>query len=179
MEKKNILENWKARVGKNEANKISKDAAVRGTATHLLIERFLKGEDLKLNEFKQKHIKLFNSLKLELNHINNIYGQEVVLFSDVLNVAGRCDLIAEYKGELSIVDYKTSTRIKDENDIEDYWLQCAFYALAHNEMFNTDIKKLVILMGIENKLPRIFKKELTEELILKLAERICKFFDRI
>jgi genome maintenance exonuclease 1 len=118
-------------------------------------------------------------LKVALNKVNTVYGQEVVLYSHDLGIAGRCDMIADYEGELSIVDYKSSTRAKNKEDIEDYWVQTAFYALAHNEMFGTKIEKLVILMGVENKLPMVFKHRITDDLIVQLAARTGEFYDEM
>lgn len=178
-EKRSYLDNWKARVGHAKAAQITNDAATRGTNTHLMLERYLRGEDPKVEEFPEAHGNIFKSLRLELRKINRVYGQEVVLFSDVLGVAGRCDLIAEYQGVLSVVDYKTSSRAKAADEIGDYWLQAAFYATAHNEMFGTSIEKLVIMMGVENKLPMIFKKMIDDDLLLKLAERVSEFYSRL
>lgn len=173
------LESWQKWLGKEKAEKVRDDAATRGQNTHKLLERALKGEDLKLHEFPDAHVRIFNSLKFELQKINTVFGQEVVLYSDLVQVAGRCDLVAEHEGELAIVDYKTSTRIKSKDQIGDYWLQAAFYCLAHNEMFGTDITKLVILMGVEKGLPLIFKKRLDEELVEKLLDRVNRFYERL
>jgi ATP-dependent exoDNAse (exonuclease V) beta subunit len=178
-EKKNALDAWKARVGKDKSNKIGTDAAQRGTNVHLMLERYLNKEDPKLEEFPELHTRIFKSLRLELAKINTVHGQEVVLFSETLGVAGRCDLVADYNRELSIVDYKTSSRVKSADEIGDYWLQAAFYTAAHNEMFGTDIKKMIILMGVENKLPMVFKKDLSDELLLKLVERITEYYAKL
>ena len=178
-EKATSLELWKKRVGSKNAKKTVDDACDRGTSIHTLVERFLKNEDLKEHEFKPEHLTLFKSLKYALKRINKTYGLEVVLYSHILSLAGRCDFIGEFDNIISIVDYKTSTRIKNASEIEDYWLQATFYALAHNEIFGTDIRQLVILMGVENHLPMIFKKSITDELILKLSERQAKFYDSL
>jgi len=178
-EKANALSAWRARVGNAKADKISQDAATRGTNVHLMLERQLRGEDPKLEEFPEAHRNMFLSLRLEIRKINSVYGQEVVLFSDALGVAGRCDLVAEYNNTLTIVDYKTSSRVKSKDEIGDYWLQAAFYATAHNEMFGTSIDKMVILMGVENRMPLVFKKTLDDELLLKLCERVSKFYENL
>lgn len=178
-EKKNALEAWKQRLGEKKANEVSKAAADRGTAVHALIERHLKGETIDPKEYQDTHYALFRSLRLELKQINKVIAQEVVLYSDAFQVAGRCDLVCEYKGEMAIVDYKTSSRVKSREEIGDYWLQAAFYAIAHNEMTGSEIKKLVIMMGVENKLPMIFRQELTDELVYKLAERTSKFYEKV
>lgn len=179
MEKQNVLNAWRARVGNKEADRISKAACDRGTNTHLMLERFLRNEDPQLDSFPDDHVSIFKSLRLELKKINRVYGQEVALYSDVLGVAGRCDLIAEYQGEIAIVDYKTSSRVKSADEIGDYWLQAAFYATAHNEMFGTKIEKMVIMMGVEHKLPMIFRKTIDDELLLKLSERVCEFYSKL
>jgi hypothetical protein len=175
-EDKAWIDKWRNRVGHAKADKIRDDAGVRGTNVHKMLERKVRGEDPQLSTFPPEHVKIFTSLKVELSKVNTVYGQEVVLYSDVFGVAGRCDMIAEYQGEMAIVDYKTSTRFKSADDIGDYWLQATFYALAHNEMFGTDISKLVIMMGVENKLPMCFKKRIDDEMIVKLDDRARKFY---
>lgn len=179
VEKSAILNAWRARIGNKEADRISNAAANRGTNVHLMIERLLKGEDPKTTEFPPEHTALFKSLRLELKKINKVYGQEVVLYSDTMEVAGRCDLVGEYNGEIAIVDYKTSTRAKTAYEIGDYFVQVGFYCLAHNEMHGTDIKKLVIIMGVENKLPMIFKKTIDDDLILKVINRTTGFYAKL
>ena len=178
-EKKSYLDAWKARVGNAKADQITNDACTRGTNTHLMLERYLRGEDPGLAEFPEAHGNIFKSLRLELRKINKVEGQEVVLYSDILGVAGRCDLIAEYQGTLAVVDYKTSSRVKNADEIGDYWIQTAFYAIAHNEMFGTNIEKLVIMMGVENHLPMIFRKVIDDDLLLKLSERVSEFYSRL
>ena len=178
-EKKKILDNWKARVGDKEAARISKAATDRGTDTHLMLERLLRNEDPQLETFPPDHVKMFKSLRLEAKKINKVYGQEVVLYSHVLGIAGRCDLIAEYQGEIALVDYKTSRRVKSADEIGYYWLQCVAYIIMHNEIFGTDIKKMVIMMGVENHLPMIFKREISDELILKLIQRVNSFYQNL
>ena len=179
-DKKTVLERWKARVGNKEADRIGKAAADRGTHVHTMIERQLLGvEPFKIDEFPENSVNLFKSLRLELKKINKVIGQEVVLYSDQLKVAGRCDLIAEYNNTITIVDYKTSSRVKSANDIGDYFIQAVFYLLAHNEMFDTNIEKMVIMMGVENRLPLVFKKDLSEDLIIKLFERVDTFYKNL
>lgn len=173
------IDKWKARVGNDKAEQVRNAAANRGTNVHLMLEQYVRGEEVSAAKFPPEHVKIFNSLKASLARLGNVVGQEVALFSSAFEVAGRCDMIAEYDGELCIVDYKTSTRVKTEADIGDYWLQCAFYALAHNEMYGTKIEKMVILMGVEGKLPLTFKKRITEEHITELADRVATFYDKL
>lgn len=178
-EDQNWLEAWRARVGHEEADRKSKAATTRGTNVHTMLERFVRGDDPMLAEFPEEHQRVFKSLKLEARKISKTYGQEVVLFSNAFEVAGRCDHIGEWQGEPAIIDYKTSGKPKAEADIQDYWLQATFYALAHNEMFGTDISKMVILMGVEHSLPLVFKKTITDELVIALANRVALFYQKL
>lgn len=178
-EKTNSLAAWKDRVGNSKASQILKDATDRGTNVHLMIERFLRDEEVKEDEFPDAHAALYKSLRFSLRQINKVEGLEVVLYSEALQVAGRCDLVGSFNGIDSIIDYKTSTRDKSEEEIKDYFLQTCFYALAHNEMFGTDIQNLVIIMGIENRLPKVFRKTIDDELVYELCERVSKFYSKI
>lgn len=177
-ETKNWLGAWKARVGESEAARKSKLATDRGTNVHTMLERFVRGEDVRKDEFPDEHVRVFNSMKLELTKVNTVVGQEMVLYSESLKVAGRCDMVAEHQDELAIIDYKTSTHMKDKSDIGDYWLQTAAYLLCHNEMFGTNITKMVIMMGVENKLPLVFKRRISEELVTELIKRIDLFYQQ-
>jgi len=179
-EKKKSLENWRNSLGAAKADKFSKDAADRGTQIHLMCERFLKGETVvqKPNEFSPQIIGMFNGLKLKLGKIKQIWGQEVVLFSHDLEVAGRCDLIGVYNDFPAIIDFKTSTRLKDKSKIGDYVLQITAYAKMHNEMFGTEINKGVILMITEQGFPSEFHYT-TSEHTLALEKRVKEFYTRL
>lgn len=144
--KQKILE-WRQRVGEEEANKISKRAANRGTRIHSLCEDYLNN---KLVEASIFDLEVFNSIKPELNKINNIHCLETKLYSDYLEVAGTVDCIADYNGKISIVDFKTSSREKDKSEIENYFMQCAAYAVMFEERTNIPVTNLVILMAVES-----------------------------
>jgi hypothetical protein len=178
-EKQEGLKKWQAWLGKEKADQVRDEAARRGTQIHLLIEKFLKGESIITANYLKSDIALFNALKMKLRKINRVYAQEVALYSDLLQIAGRCDLIGEFEEVPSIVDYKTSTKNKTSEQIEDYWLQAAFYAVAHNEMFGTNITQLVILMTVEQGMPLVFKKQLNEELVDKLMDRVDEFYRKL
>ena len=169
---------WKSRVGESAADKKLREASERGTSVHEMLESYIRKEDINLSKYPSEHIKVFNSMKMTLSKVNKVYAQEVVLYSKFLEIAGRCDMVGEYDGELAIIDYKTSGRFKSASDIGDYWLQTCFYALAHNEMFDTNISKLVILMGVENKLPMVFKKYIDDRMIIDLSNRRDEFYQK-
>lgn len=176
-EKKQALKKWQTSLGMDAAQKKTQEAADHGTAVHLLVERHLKKEPLQQPGEKIKHedMNAFNALKLKLNKINEIWGQEVALYSNLLGIAGRTDLIGVYKGVPSIIDFKTSGRIKSEKDIEDYKLQLTAYAVMHNEIFGTDINTGVILMTSSGGFPQEFIVDLTQY-ALPLAERVEEFY---
>lgn len=157
-EKKASIAKWRARVGEEEANKVSTQAATRGTSVHLLAENYLNnledwsGKETPVNVFS------FNQIKPILDTcIDNIYWQEAPLFSDRLRTAGRVDLVAEWKGELSIIDFKTSRKPKKAEWIEDYFLQLSFYSAALYELTGLKAKKGVIVMAVDGDDPQVFE----------------------
>jgi CRISPR/Cas system-associated exonuclease Cas4 (RecB family) len=166
-----IIENWREAVGEEKANKISGMASRRGEALHLACEKYLLNEmDFKFRQNMMPNIKqLFLQLKPEIDkNIGKIYAIEQPLYSDELQVAGRVDLIAEWNGKLSIIDYKTSSKFKDENDIQNYFMQCTAYAIMFEERTGIPIDDIVIAVSVESEnTPQIFcrkKKDYIEQL---------------
>ena len=166
-----IIENWREAVGEEKANKISGMASRRGEALHLACEKYLLNEmDFKFRQNMMPNIKqLFLQLKPEIDkNIGKIYAIEQPLYSDELQVAGRVDLIAEWSGKLSIIDYKTSSKFKDENDIQNYFMQCTAYAIMFEERTGIPIDDIVIAVSVESEnTPQIFcrkKKDYIEQL---------------
>ena len=154
LKKRAILE-WRKKVGEEEANRISSTAARRGTRLHTLCEKHLLNENVSVNMFDQE---MWNSVKPHLSDINNIYALESSLYSNHLQVAGTVDCIAEYKGKLSVIDFKTSRRVKTRDDIHDYFIQCSAYAVAFEEMTGNPVSRLVVIMGVDNEQPLIFQE---------------------
>lgn len=146
--KKDFFDGWKKRVGIEEANKIIRMSTSRGTDTHALIENYLLNKELPSVQPLAEY--LFEIAKPNLNRINNIYCLESSLLSEVLGVAGTVDTIAEFDGELSVIDYKTSKEPKPTKWIEGYFVQTMFYAMAFYEMTGLMVKKLVIIMACED-----------------------------
>jgi genome maintenance exonuclease 1 len=100
---------------------------------------------------------LFQQLKPELDKsIGKIYALEQALYSDELEVAGRVDCIAEWNGELSIIDFKTSSKLKEEGHIQNYFMQCTAYAIMFEERTGRPIDKIVVAIAVENEQPQIF-----------------------
>jgi ATP-dependent exoDNAse (exonuclease V) beta subunit len=182
-EAQKALEGWRQSLGATKAAEVSKKATDRGTNVHLLAERYLKKQDpyMPINgaPIPDPDKAAFNALKLKLDKIDEVWGQEVPLYSDFYQVAGRCDLVGKFKGVPVIVDFKTAGRVKSRKDIGDYELQLIFYGDSHNEMFGTNIQEGVILMVADTGFPMEFHVPFTDELRLRLAARIDEFNARL
>jgi len=170
---KEIFINWRKRVGNEEADKITKAATGRGTDMHTLTEHYLKNEDLP--EVRPISDFLFKIAKGKLNKIDNIYALEGPLYSKELGIAGTVDCIAEYDGELAIIDFKTSKKPKPRNWIEHYFVQCMAYGCMLYEMKGISIKKLVIIMACENGECVIYEERDKAKYIKLLGKYINKF----
>jgi genome maintenance exonuclease 1 len=156
--KKDAIMAWRRKVGEDVANAISKKATSRGTNVHTICENYLNNKDDYMKGIMPDALEMFISLKPYLNKINNIHYQEQALWSKQLGMAGRVDCIAEYEGELSVIDFKTSRKIKTKNDIEDYFWQTTAYSLMYEELIGKPIHNLVIIMAVEDNPPLIFKE---------------------
>jgi genome maintenance exonuclease 1 len=169
------LDGWKASLGPKKAAAESHRCADRGTAVHLLAERYLQNDPDYDAGQTHENKKLFNQIKIHINKINNILGQEVPLYSELLQVAGRCDVVAEFDGVLSIIDFKTSNGIKNDDIINDYFLQCTAYSLMIEEMFGIVIDQIVVIITIEKGLNgQVFKRD-RSQYIGELIHRVRKF----
>jgi genome maintenance exonuclease 1 len=169
------LRDWRAALGPVKADKEMKRAADRGTAVHLMLERYLNNDPDPTYGQHIDHINEFTPLKMHVRSIDNILLQEAALYSDELQVAGRVDLIAEYKGKLAVIDWKTSTRAKTPEMIQNYYLQTTAYALMVDELYNITIDDIFILMSVERgSLPLIFKGKV-ENYIEPLLECLYKY----
>jgi hypothetical protein len=144
---------WRARVGNEEANRISGKASARGTRIHQYCEDYLRGNVFEADMFD---LEMFNSIKPLLDQVDNIHCLETPLWSDHLQVAGTVDCIAEFQGKLSVIDFKTSSKPKDRDDIHNYFMQTAAYAVAFEERTGIPIGRLVIIMAVDNDDPRWF-----------------------
>lgn len=172
--KPELLE-WRNKVGEVEANKISFQAASRGTIIHSLCENYLNNIPINNKNTLPIHLESFNKIIPELNKINNIHKIEAPLFSNRLKVAGRTDCIAEYNNTLSIIDFKTSKKLKKEEWIQDYFLQTTFYALAYFELTNIKITQIVIIISVDEDISQVFIKK-TKDYVQPLIKKIHDFY---
>ena len=155
------IDAWKERVGEAEAKKVSAQAARRGTSIHKYAEDYINNLPLVFkNPFDQVQ---FSGLKKALdNHLGVVYGQEMSLYSDRLELAGTTDLIGEWDGKLSIIDYKTSRRKKDHDHITGYFLQSAIYAMMLFELTGMMPKQTVVLITVDHEETQMFVEKVSD-----------------
>jgi len=171
---KDKFTSWRKRVGEEEANKITRKATSRGTDTHTLIEQYLKNMDLNSDVLPiSEH--LFQVAVPALKRINNIHALEGSLYSQYLGVAGTVDCIAEFDGELSIIDFKTSKQPKPREWIDGYFVQCCAYACMLHELTGLSVKKFVIIMTCENGEVEVYEEYDKAKYIRMLTQYIKKF----
>ena len=178
------LHEWRERVGHDVANYIARTAAQRGTAVHKMCEDYLNNQHLAWPDEFEKHKSknflawcLFTQMRETLSNINNIKCLESSLYSDTLKVAGQVDCIAEYKGNLSVIDFKTSSKERDDAWNENYYIQTCAYAEMFKERTGQTVDKLVILVVTQDGTVQEFikdKKEYNELLDSSLKEWYSK-----
>jgi genome maintenance exonuclease 1 len=173
--KKDFFDNWRKKVGIEKANKITKRATSRGTDTHSLIESYLLNETLPSVQPISEY--LFKIAKPTIKRINNIHCLESSLYSEVLGVAGSVDTIAEFDGELAVIDYKTSKEPKPVDWIEGYFVQTMFYGMSLYEMTGIMVKKLVIIMTCENGECVVYEERDLKKYMKLVIKYIKKFVD--
>ena len=150
------IQKWRERVGETEANKISGKASRRGTSVHSVCESYIKNEEGFLDGETPHIVELFKTIEPFFERVNNIHGVELALYSDHFGIAGRTDLIAEFDGMLSIIDYKTSNRFKKKEWCESYFAQGAFYGVAYEELTKIPVPQVVIIIAVENEPAQLF-----------------------
>ena len=164
---KDSINKWRERVGEEEANRISTRASNRGTKVHKICENYLNNEEdyartnpAHIHKTMPDTIAMFKSLQPLLDeHVNNIHALEIPLYSHYLKVAGRVDCIAEYDGKLSIIDFKTSSKLKEESWIKGYFMQCSAYAVMYEERTGIPVSQIVIMIAVDSEHPQVFIKK--------------------
>ena len=157
--KKEILE-WRKRVGEEKANQISTKAAGRGTKVHKLCEDYLNNNIDYAKGHMPSNVVLFKTIKPILDeYVNNIHAIEIPLYSNHLRVAGRVDCIAEFDGKLAVIDFKTANNLKDEEKIQNYFMQCAAYAIMYEERTGIPVPRIAVIIAVENENPQVFVKK--------------------
>ena len=170
-----VFVEWRKRVGNEEADRITKKATSRGTDFHEVAQDYMLNKELNWDNYRPLSKFMFYHLKPELDKINNIHAIERTLYSEYLGLAGRVDCIAEYEGELAVIDFKTSEKIKPEKWIENYFVQEMFYASAYYEMTGIPVKKLITLMVTPGGEVKVFDKRNKGDYIKLLVRYIKEF----
>jgi hypothetical protein len=148
--KKARLAEWRARVGDDNADKILRQAGVRGTKVHSIVEDYLNNVPDFFVKYGPDIQQMFLDLRATLNRIDNIQCMERPLYSHTLGTAGRTDCIAEFDGRLSVIDFKTSLREKREDWIQDYFLQGTAYSVMFEELTGIKIDQVVIIIAVDH-----------------------------
>ena len=141
------IQAWKERVGEEEAGKISRRALARGNKIHSLAEKYLLNEGDMSDDFSKAD---FGQMLPYLDKINNIHCLETQLYSDHLQTAGTVDCIGEYDGKLTVIDFKTSAKLKKREWVKDYFMQCSAYAVMYEERTGTPIERLLLIINVED-----------------------------
>lgn len=160
---KQAIMEWRERVGAEEANKISGKASRRGTRVHKICEDYINNE---ISEMKMQMLipdlkELFFKIKPIIDEsLGDVYSQEQALYSHRLKIAGRVDLIGYWNGKLSVIDFKTSTKQKEESYIQNYFMQCTAYALMFSELTGIWIDDIVVLIATEEGPAQVFERQI-------------------
>ena len=166
---------WRKKVGEEKANEITRKATSRGTDMHTMTEHYLLNEDLP--EVAPMGDMLFKIAKPTLNKIDKIHSLEGSLYSKELGIAGTVDCIAEYEGELAVIDFKTSKAPKPREWIDGYFVQAAAYACMYYELTGTPVKKLVIIMACEDGECVVYEERDKMKYMRLLVTYITNFLD--
>ena len=154
---RDAIAQWRARVGEEEANKISRVASSRGTAVHTLLEKYVDNDPDYAKGVMPHVLQSFYDVKNVLDtNLTTVYAQEAPLYSEHLGLAGRVDCVGVWDGKNSIVDYKTSRKPKKKEWIEGYFLQCCAYAIMWEERTGMPITQLVVMIAVDNEDPQVF-----------------------
>ena len=170
---------WRARVGEEKANNISKRSTGRGTKYHAIAEDYFNNNlDLKKYTKFPLPVLMFHHSRDTLDRINNIYLQEAALYSKHLELAGRVDCIAEFDGVLSIIDFKTAAEPKREKYLYDYFVQETAYACMLQENYGLSVKQLVTIVACENGETQVVVHPPKKEFFMKLMSYIDEYQER-
>lgn len=166
------VKKWREKVGEEVANRISREAQIRGNVIHRLCEYYLRNDVADPDMF---HKELFESVVPCLENIDNILLLETPLFSDTIEIAGTPDCISDYEGVPSVIDFKTSTHLKAKDDISHYFMQCAAGAYMFKEQTGIDVKQVVVIVIVEDERKPLIYKEMVSNYIDEFVKTREKF----
>ena len=177
--KKAGLQKWRDAIGEKVAQWEMNRASRRGKATHTLVEQYIKNETPSIRDVLP--LGLFKLLKPYVDQIDNIHLLEAIMFSHKLTIAGQVDCVAEYNGKLSVIDFKTANKERQESWIDNYFMQCSAYAIMYEETFGTPIEQIVIMLASEDGTSQIFVKERKdyEKELIKAIDGFYKYYEKL
>ena len=173
------LKQWRINVTDKVADWEMGRAARRGKAFHTLVEQYIKGETPSIRDVLP--IGLFKLMKPYIDQIDNIHLLEAIMYSPKLTIAGQVDCVAEYNGKLSVIDFKTANKERQEDWIENYFLQTTAYAHMFEETFGKPIEQIVILLASEDGTVQTFVKNKAdyEKELGKAIEDFYKYYEEL
>ena len=172
-----VFRKWRKRVGDTEANRITKESTTRGTDYHEAAQAYLENRELDWNNYLPLTEFMFKSTKPYLDKIGTIHAIERTLYSEYLGLAGRVDCIAEYDGELAIIDFKTSKKIKPEKWVEQYFVQETAYACMYYELTGIAVEKLITIMVTPEGDVHVYDKRNKSDYIKLLVNYVKEFVE--
>ena len=167
------IQKWRANIGEEVANYEMARAARRGKGAHTLVEQYMKGETPTVRGVLP--LGLFKLLKPYVDQINNIHMLETIMCSKKLKLAGQVDCIGEYNGKLSVIDFKTANKERQEAWCENYFIQTTAYAKMYEEHYGKSIDQIVILIACEDGTAQAMVRE-RKDYDGKLVESITDFY---
>lgn len=170
-----VFRKWRQRVGEKEANRVTKESTERGTDYHEAAQAYLENRELDWNNYLPLTEFMFKSSQPYLDKIGKIHAIERTLYSEYLGLAGRVDCIAEYDGELAIIDFKTSKKIKPEKWIEQYFVQETAYACMYYELTGIPVEKLITIMVTPEGDVHVYDKRNKSDYIKLLVKYVKEF----
>ena len=180
-DKQKGLQEWRKRVGAQQAAIISGKAARRGTAFHYCVEDYLKNQEIN-GEHKEKNFLAYHMFMEARKHlddnIDQVVLQEQAMYSDIFKVAGRCDCIGVWQNELAVIDFKTTTTMKKREWLTDYFIQCAAYGSMYEEWTGEAIDNIIIFMVAEDGAVEIFRED-TKDYLPMLDEMMESFYNNL
>lgn len=169
---KEAIKKWRKKVGEKQANKISTQAARHGTSAHQLFEDYIRNDNFE-EKFKgamPTTQQAFISVEKELNQIGTVHALESPLYSHNLQLAGRVDCIAEWEGEISVIDFKTSAKPKKTEWIQNYFIQETAYAKMFEDLTGKKVENIITLIAVSNGTSQLFVEKPSEVYYTKLLE---------
>ena len=167
------LKEWRQKIGEDVAKWEMGRAARRGKSFHTLVEQYIKGETPSIRDVLP--LGLFKLMKPYIDQIDNIHLLEAIMYSPKLTIAGQVDCVAEYNGKLSVIDFKTANKERQESWIDNYFLQTTAYAQMYEETFGKNIDQIVILLASEDGSVQNFVKE-KKDFMSPLMKSIDEFY---